>query len=213
MHSSKNIGIRRNLQSDGSPTGTLILVVGPSGCGKDSLIDAARSRFSESDRLVFARRCITRPADAGGERHEAVSCDEFIRRLEAGDFMLHWQAYGMHYGIPGHYYEAIRSGNSVVANVSRMVLNDARRRFGNVLVLNVTASPDRIAERIANRGREDAGSISKRLQRAVVTMPTGEDVIMIDNDGAFEDAAARFEAAITDTLNASPKHLPEHLQV
>ena len=80
--------------------GTLFLVVGPSGAGKDSLIDGLRARLDPS-RFVFARRTITRPSGAPGEDHLACSETEFERARSRGDFLITWQAHGLHYGLPG----------------------------------------------------------------------------------------------------------------
>ena len=80
--------------------GTMYLVVGPSGAGKDTLLDGARQALAGDARYVFARRAITRPADAGGEEHDSVTSDEFARRRERGDFMVSWSAHGLDYGLP-----------------------------------------------------------------------------------------------------------------
>ncbi len=111
----------------------LVLVVGPSGAGKDTLLDAARRALAGDPRFHFVRRVITRPADAGGEVHEAVTEEEFAAR----DFALQWQAHGLRYGIPA---DAIEAGVVSVDNVSRTIIADAARRF-RVRVIEVTAPP------------------------------------------------------------------------
>ena len=80
--------------------GTLFLVVGPSGAGKDTLLDGARRALSDDDTYVFARRTITRPKGSGGEDHEAENLAKFELRIEADDFLAHWNAHGLHYGLP-----------------------------------------------------------------------------------------------------------------
>ncbi len=64
-------------------TGTLFLIVGPSGAGKDTLLDGTRESLKGDNSFVFAKRVITRPASAGGEEHDAVDVEEFERRRAA----------------------------------------------------------------------------------------------------------------------------------
>jgi len=184
------------LPSDPHGVGVLVLVVGPSGAGKDSLMDAVRSKFRNRRELVFARRCITRAADAGGEDHEYLTVDQFQKTQRNGGFLLHWQAYGMFYGIPALYRDNLSAGTIVVANVSRMVLNQARRRFPSRLIVYVTASPETLAVRLACRGRETIAGVDMRLRRAISTRPSGSDVLTVINDGALEDAADQFESIL-----------------
>jgi ribose 1,5-bisphosphokinase PhnN len=63
--------------------GTLFLVVGASGVGKDNVIEGAKAALAGDDHFFFARRTITRSADAGGEDHCAVTADEFARLRDA----------------------------------------------------------------------------------------------------------------------------------
>ena len=80
----------------GRSTGHLIAIVGPSGVGKDSLIEGVRNRLPQ---VHFMQRIITRAADAGGESHRAVTAEEFAALRQAGDLLFDWQAHGLEYGI------------------------------------------------------------------------------------------------------------------
>jgi ribose 1,5-bisphosphokinase len=178
--------------------GTLILVVGPSGVGKDSIIAGAADRLREEPRVIFARRLITRAAEAGGEDHIAISRAEFARRRDAGELMLHWSAHGLDYGLPGELARALRAGRSVVANVSRGVVAEARERFVPALVVAITASPETLAARLAGRGRESADDIAARLRREGALVDAD---VVIDNDGALDAASERFVAVVRRAMD------------
>lgn len=182
-------------------TGTLVLVVGPSGAGKDSVIDGARVALQGEARIVFARRTITRPADAGGEAHIETTPDAFAAAKAAGEFSLSWRAHDLDYGISRSVERDLRARRCVVANVSRSVLDDARSRYDGLCIVNITAPAAILAERIARRGREDTEAIRKRLERATQYAPTGDDVVTLENVGALEETVRSFEALLRRYLN------------
>jgi phosphonate metabolism protein PhnN/1,5-bisphosphokinase (PRPP-forming) len=175
---------------------TLFLVVGPSGAGKDTLIDAAKSALAGNPLIVFPRRFITRAADAVGEDHIGVSDDEFEAGLASGGYSLHWPAHGLRYALPASIDDDLAAGRSVVANVSRSVVTDAHNRYGDVRVVYVTASPEVLAARLKNRGRESAPDIDQRLARDSIDFPPAVDVIEIRNDGSLRDTVCRFLEAL-----------------
>ena len=78
----------------------LILVVGPSGAGKDSLIDGARKKLAQRP-CHFVRRTVTRGA-CMAEDNDSVSRSEFRRLQAEGGFLLSWDAHGLSYGVPRH---------------------------------------------------------------------------------------------------------------
>jgi len=178
-------------------TGTLILVVGPSGAGKDTLLEGAQAAFSGDPRIVFPRRVITRPADAGGENHVAATLDEFERSERDGAFALSWLAHGLAYGVPGVVCQDLRDGRHVVVNVSRSVIAEARDRFTSVTVIRIDAPPEVLARRLAQRGREDPEAVQRRLDRMV---EAGDDpwVHVVMNDRTAEEGIARFTAVIRE---------------
>jgi ribose 1,5-bisphosphokinase len=160
----------------------LVLVVGPSGAGKDTLLDAARQALVDDPRFRFVRRVITRPADA------------------ARDFALQWQAHGLSYGIPA---EAIEEDAVVVANVSRTVIADAARLFPTC-VIEVTAPPDVLAARLAARARETAADVAARVSRSV-PLPDHVHVETVVNDASLAEGVARFLAALTRAASAAAR--------
>jgi phosphonate metabolism protein PhnN/1,5-bisphosphokinase (PRPP-forming) len=173
----------------------LFLVVGPSGSGKDTLIAAAEAEFAAGGRYLFARRVVTRPADAGGEAHEAVSADEFSALSAERAFALEWSAHGLRYGIRAEIAEALAAGRHVVANVSRTIVQEARARFAPLAVVWVSAAPAVLAQRLAARRREDPADIALRLARGGALPPEG-DIRAVDNSGELGPAVAAFLAAL-----------------
>ncbi len=176
----------------------LILVVGPSGVGKDTLMDGARLALADDSEVVFVRRDITRPAEAGGEDHQPISEAEFLRREQAGDYTLSWRAHGLCYGVPADILQDLAMGRRVVANVSRGVIDEARRRLGAVRIVSVSADPDQLAERLRQRGRESEIEIADRIARAQAYAIAGRDVVELRNDSDRESGIAALIAAICD---------------
>ena len=146
--------------------GRLVLVVGPSGAGKDTLLGLARTACADDGNIVFARRLVTREASSF-EDNEQLSADAFQAAVESGDFAIHWEAHGHRYGLPRAIDDDIRSGRTVVANVSRTVADSVRRAYCNVWVVSITAPPEVLASRLAMRARTSDGVLEHRLQRAV----------------------------------------------
>ncbi|MGQ0682116.1 phosphonate metabolism protein/1,5-bisphosphokinase (PRPP-forming) PhnN [Bradyrhizobium sp.] len=146
--------------------GRLVLVVGPSGAGKDTLLGLARAACAEDSSIVFARRVVTREASSA-EDNEQMSLDAFRVARAQGTFAVHWEAHGHAYGLPRGIDDDIRAGRTVVANVSRTVIPALRRAYANVVVVSITAPADVLARRLAMRSRGTDGNIARRLARSV----------------------------------------------
>lgn len=146
--------------------GRLILVVGPSGAGKDTLLGLAKAACADDDNIVFARRVVTRAASSF-EDNEQLSGYEFLAAVGRGEFAIHWEAHGHHYGLSRTVNDEIRAGRTVVANVSRTVIGQMRRMYANVVVIAITAPAEVLAQRLAMRARASDGALQDRLARNV----------------------------------------------
>jgi guanylate kinase len=180
-----------NLSKNIAERGWLILIVGPSGVGKDSLIDGARQALLDDPSFEFAIRDINRPQTAGGEAHRAVTDEAFAALEAAGGYALSWQAHGLNYGIPKAYEEALSRGTCVVANVSRTVIPLARELYQPLAIVKISAPEDLLRQRLTERGREDAAEIEGRIKRAGAFDVGGPDVLELSNDSPLEVGIAR----------------------
>ena len=181
--------------------GTLFFVVGPSGSGKDSLIDGAKTILEPTGRHVFARRVITRPAGSAGEDHEPATEEEFARRSALGDFLISWNAHGLHYGLPASLMAALAQGRNVIANGSRAVIAELVERVPRLVVVEVVAPAELLAARIAGRGRETGAAIDERVARNVVQWPPSVKTVTVRNDGTIAVGIERFLAALEACAN------------
>lgn len=174
--------------------GRLVLIVGPSGAGKDTLIDLVRAECTDDDRIVFAQRVVTREASAF-ERNESMTPDEFHRAMVEGAFAIHWEAHGLLYGLRNSINADIASGRTVVVNVSRTVIDALREAYADVIVVSITAPPEILAARLAKRERASDGEAGERLRRTVANVRSEPDVV-IQNVGRAEDHAHELRRVI-----------------
>src|SRR5258708_38080208 len=107
-------------------SGTLVLVVGPSGAGKDTLIAGARAALKGDTRFVFPRRAITRPQVIGAEDNETMAPGAFAAAMAAGAFAPAWPAPGFRYGVPVSVEAALGPGRHGIIHVSRSGTSEAR---------------------------------------------------------------------------------------
>lgn len=165
--------------------GRLIYLIGPSGSGKDSVLDAARERLTERG-VRIARRVITRSAEAVGESAEAVSPDEFDRLERAGAFAMSWRANELAYGIPIQIDEWLAAGDDVLVNGSRGYLAQARQRYPELLAVLLSVRPEVLRQRLLERNRETPEQVEARLARNARFADSLDEVFLLDNSGDLQ---------------------------
>jgi len=182
--------------------GRLIVVVGPSGAGKDSILKGAAKHFHDNPRVEFVRRIITRECDPASEVHDSLNDEQFIARQKRGDYSVWWQANGLYYGLPFELFAKIDQGQVLIANGSRAAVADIRSKFKQLTVVQLSVTEDVLAGRLARRCRETADQIEQRLERNKTIQPIeGDGVVTIDNSAARDTAIDTFIALIESSLN------------
>ncbi len=179
--------------------GRLVLVVGPSGAGKDMLIDGARQALRDDPQFVFPRREITRPPGGAGEDYISVSEATFNARRESGTYAFAWHAHGLNYGIGRAIEAALGDGKTVIVNVSRSLLPMLRQRYPRHQIVALTVPRAILRDRLRARGRESDAEIEERLNRAAAFTVEGKDVIKLTNDSAKLTLIVKFIEILRST--------------
>lgn len=172
--------------------GRLVYVLGPSGAGKDSVINWARERLVSATQVVFTQRTITRPAHTDSESHHAVTEAQFESLHQSGEFAMCWRAHGHSYAIGKQIHHALQNGLTVVVSGSRDHLPQALRDFPSLQVVHINAPPGILRQRLLLRGREAAEDVEQRLEREALKVPDGMRIAEIRNDGNLAVAGASF---------------------
>jgi len=168
----------------------LIVVVGPSGAGKDSVLNVWRQRLPPAATPAMVRRVITRAPDPLGENHEPIDHASFARLCAGNAFAFCWHAHGLHYGVRHTSLAPLAEGRWVVMNGSRGHLSALRRRAPHAHVVEITAPVDVRAERLASRRREAGVAVAARLERKV---PVSQAALVVDNTGCLDAAVEQLD--------------------
>lgn len=172
----------------------LFYVIGASGVGKDSVLRYARNNTPKTFPTVFAHRYITRPANAGGENHIALTHKEFIDREKMGCFAMHWNSHNTCYGVGIEINQWLAKGISVVVNGSRGYLNRAASKYDELIPVLITADKIHLKQRLIERGRETMEEIEQRLLLGELLdkQTIHPNLVRIENNSEIEDAGSQF---------------------
>ena len=168
--------------------GTLFLIIGNSGSGKDSIINGVVQKFSSHLKQIYApKRFITRkPSDS--EQNIPISFHEFRLMEEEGKFALSWHIYGLDYGVPIEIEKYLKRGHPVMINVSRTIVAEAKKRYKNIKVIFIKVPFEISYQRIKDRKRETKDLLNERIERARMNQNFPEADFVLDNSGDLNNS-------------------------
>ncbi|MBD2497373.1 guanylate kinase [Nostoc sp. FACHB-280] len=180
------------------PTGKLIVLTGPSGVGKGTLMRSLLQRHPQLYYSVSVTTRSPRPGEIDGKNYYFINRSKFEQLVAQGEF-LEWAEFaGNYYGTPREtVVNQIQSGKLVVLEIELEGARQIRASFPNALsIFILPPSFDELEKRIRGRGQDSEESISRRLVRAKAEVAAADEFdIQIVNDD-FETALAAVEAAI-----------------
>jgi len=164
-----------------SKTGKLVVVSGPSGVGKSSLLGAVRRRC-EADFSVSATTRRPRAGEVDGQAYRFVDRATFEQMIADGELLEWAEVFDQYYGTPaGPVEQAVQKGRTILLDIDvQGGLQVYERMPEATFVLVVPPSREELARRLAGRGSEQPEDLAKRLAKA------DEEIAVARASGAYK---------------------------
>ncbi len=194
------------------PSRPVIVVTGPSGAGKGTLIKGLLERVSGLEVAVSATTRVQRPGEVDGHDYWFLSDDEFTERVEAGEF-LEWVPY-----VSGRRYGTLRSEIERIADDDRVCVLElelegalsVQETVERATTIFIAADVDELERRLRERATESTGEIGERIELARDQLTRAHEFrYMVRNDD-LERATAALAALVESELarNAATMRRP-----
>lgn len=178
--------------------GKLIVLTGPSGVGKGTLMRSLLQRHPELYYSVSATTRPPRPGEIDGKHYHFINRSKFEKLVAGGEF-LEWAEFaGNYYGTPRQaVLNQINSGKSVVLEIELEGARQIRSSFAEAFsIFILPPSINELEKRIRSRGQDTEDAIARRLRRAQDEINAAEEFdLQIVNDD-FEAALNSIEEAL-----------------
>jgi len=183
--------------------GLLVVVSGPAGVGKGTVV--ARAREKNRD-IVFSvsvtSRC-PRPGEKDGENYFFVSRERFQEMIREGA-LLEWVEYcGNYYGTPRAYVEnEMKKGNVVLLEIEIEGANNVKKQYPDCISVFLTPpSIEELRRRLEKRGTEPPEVIEARMQRALKEMEQLDKYDYVIKNISVEESADKLLEIIEKERN------------
>src|SRR5271154_40876 len=157
---------------------SVLVVTGPSGAGKGTLIRQLVARVPAIEPAVSATTRARRRGEEDGREYWFLSDDDFSQRVAAGEF-LEWVEY-----VSGHRYGTLRSELDRIAANGRVPLLEletegalrVKRQVEGAVTIFISARVDELERRLRERATESTGEIGERIERAGRQLQQADEV-------------------------------------
>lgn len=174
--------------------GTLYMIVGPTGSGKQALIDAVIEAKPE---LKRAPLIVSAQLSDNGCVVGAISPDRFLHLMRRNTFALQWDADGFRYGLTHDATKQLADGESLILSCDTAVLDRARELYPNVQAIYITARMDVLRRRLASMAYGSETDIDMHLAQSARLRPRSEDVLTVDTSDSIAAGARELMNAIS----------------
>lgn len=188
----------------------LFVISGPSGVGKDAVIERMRERHPDFHYVVTATTRPRRPGEIDGIHYYFMTEDEFTAQLEQDEFLEAAQVYGNWYGVPkGRIRAALQSGTSVVIKVDVQGSATIREAIpDSVLIFLVPPSMSELLMRLKSRKTDDPDVLMQRLSTATRELAAARnfDYVIFNESDQLEDTVGQISAVIASESSRIAQH-------
>ena len=183
----------------GAPGAMLVIISGPSGVGKDAVIDALRRRQRSPD-YHYVVTCTTRarrPGETNAVSYHFLDRDRFIALRDAGELLEANEVHGNWYGTPRRQVrEALLEGHDVILKIDVQGAQVVKENVPDaILIFIVPPSLETLFQRLKSRATETADELEIRQRNAAIELARQEDYdyIVENGDGEVEATAERID--------------------
>ncbi len=194
-------------------SGLLVVVAGPSGVGKGTVLAGVLSRLPDAEKSVSATTRRPRPGEVDGRHYHFVDDDEFADLVARDAFLEHAEYARNRYGtLADAVVERLEAGAVVVLEIEvQGAAQVAARAPGALRIFLAPPDMDELRRRLASRGTEDAGQVQRRLARAEFELAAADafDHVVVNDDpaAAADRVVTLIEAARHESGRADPTEL------
>jgi guanylate kinase len=186
----------------GAPGAQLVIISGPSGVGKDTVISALQERPREPD-FHYVVTCTTRhprPGEIEGTSYHFLTTEEFAELRDAGELLEYAEVHGNWYGTPRHEVaDALAEGHDVILKIDVQGASAVKQRAPDaLLVFLVPPSMEELFQRLRSRATETADELEIRQRNAAIELARAGDYdqVVVNETDQQARSAAEIEAII-----------------